>query len=95
MLLGVMLALAARGFCSTSIPTMTHCAPDVRLVPARASARDWRVLPGVGWVLGGRLEAALHGRFWVDESMLDAVQGVGPNRLTTWRGLLVLGVQGR
>ena len=95
LLLGAMLGLSAVGAIRASGHTSRTWPLEVRLVPSQASAADWRVLPGVGWVLSGRLEAALHGRCWVDESMLDAVEGVGPVGLARWRPLLVLGVQGR
>lgn len=53
------------------------------------SGDEWRLLPGVGEVLGARLEQArLAAGGSLDERGVDAVSGVGPALLARWRRLV-------
>lgn len=52
------------------------------------SGDEWRLLPGVGEVLAGRLERArVAAGGSLDEDGVDAVSGVGPRLLARWRRL--------
>ena len=62
--------------------------PHLQLIPHKASAAQWQLLPGVGPVLAKRLVGALRGDVEVSIQSIDEVWGVGPSRLRAWRNLL-------
>jgi len=89
-LLGCQLALLAHVHAAPVHTQDKGTSPATRLLlkPQLASPAQWQLLPGVGPVLAGRLAAALHGDEPVSLEAVDAVPGVGPQRLARWRPLL-------
>jgi len=69
-------------------PPMCHAArvgTPIPLVLGQLAGPEFRLLPGVGPVLAGRLEAArVAGGGQLDESLALSVPGVGPGLLTRW-----------
>ena len=86
-LLGV-LALGRAWVLSAPPLTVGEVGEPVRLDPYALSGDEFRLLPGVGPVLAGRLEAARQaagGR--LDEQRLTEIPGVGPGLAARWGAL--------
>jgi hypothetical protein len=84
LLLGV-LALGRAWVLSAPPLSIDQVGEPVRLDPYALSGDDFRLLPGVGPVLAGRLEAArvaAGGR--LTRAALRAVSGVGPALMERW-----------
>ena len=90
LLVGCQLAIlsGARATSAVVPQSIEQLVPRLQLVPHKASAAQWQLLPGVGPVLGKRLADALRGDVEASLQAIDDVLGVGPNRLEAWRNVL-------
>jgi DNA uptake protein ComE-like DNA-binding protein len=91
MLVGCQLALLTNAqVVAAKRPTPSvYAVPHLQLNPSTATAKQWQLLPGVGPVLGRRLEKSLNGTWPVSHVTIDTVEGVGPKRMRQWRDLVV------
>jgi hypothetical protein len=84
LLLGV-IAMARAWVVSTPPPRIEDAGTPVALDACALSGEDFRLLPGVGPVLAGRLEAArVAAEGQLTREALLAVPGVGPTLLARW-----------
>ncbi|MFT7465109.1 MAG: DNA uptake protein ComE-like DNA-binding protein [Pseudohongiellaceae bacterium] len=81
-----LLALLRAACLQAEAPRAETVGEPIPLVIEQLSGQSWRLLPGVGVVLAGRLEQArLSAGGVLDMQGADGVSGVGPSLLEQWR----------